>query len=118
MDDVLKTIGMRLRAHRKGRGLTQDEVAELAGMTQSYIGSVERGEQNLTVVSLDKILHAINMKYDELFKSMDVNEANTSQYILNEITAKLRYRSLSEQRFVLQFVDNLITWKDEKDDSN
>lgn len=114
MTDILKTLGIRIREHRKKRGLTQDEVADRAGVSQGYIGSVERGEQNLTVESLEKILRAIGMEFDELFCHIDDDHViDTSTYILNNITSKLQSRSVNDLKFVLQFVDNLISWKDD-----
>lgn len=47
-----KAFGQRLRALRTPLGLSQEQLANLAGMDRTYVGSVERGERN---ISLDNI---------------------------------------------------------------
>ena len=48
-----KTLGQKVRARRLRLGLTQEQSAELAELHPTYIGSVERGERN---ISLDNIV--------------------------------------------------------------
>lgn len=42
-----------LRAARKARGLSQEELADLAGLHRTYVGSVERGERNVSIDSME-----------------------------------------------------------------
>ena len=41
-----------LRARRKELGVSQEQLAPLAGVDQAYVGGVERGEHNLTIMTL------------------------------------------------------------------
>lgn len=47
-----RIIGRRVRAVRKSRGLSQEEFGHLLGYDRTYIGSLERGERNLTLDSV------------------------------------------------------------------
>lgn len=55
----LRTIGQRIREARKFKGLSQEQLALEADMDRSYVGQVERGEQNATVTTLAKLARAI-----------------------------------------------------------
>ena len=54
------TLGSRIRARRKGLGLTQEELANKAEIDRSYIGGVERGQRNVTFTMLCGICAALN----------------------------------------------------------
>ena len=60
-------FGKALRKQRKARGLTQEELAELSGLHFTYIGSVERGERNVSIKSIDTLLKALGLSYKEFF---------------------------------------------------
>lgn len=55
----LKDLGQRIRTRRKAQGLTQEELADIAGIDRSYIGGVERGERNITFNMLCQICKAL-----------------------------------------------------------
>lgn len=50
-----------LRELRNSRGLTQEELAEKAGLHRTYVGSVERGERNLTLESMRRLAEALDV---------------------------------------------------------
>jgi len=58
--DLQRTIGQNLRAYRLARGLSQEAFAELLGVHRTYMGSVERGERNLTLRSVERIAARID----------------------------------------------------------
>ncbi|MEC0168275.1 helix-turn-helix transcriptional regulator [Paenibacillus graminis] len=71
MSDLRKTIGNRIRIIRKLKGLTQQQLAELSGLDDAYIGAVERGERNFSVDTLEKIVVALKIQPMELFQNLD-----------------------------------------------
>ena len=54
----LRVIGQRIREARKFKGFSQEQLALEADMDRSYVGQVERGEQNATVTTLAKLARA------------------------------------------------------------
>lgn len=70
MSTIVQDIGRKLRAYRRKMGMTQEELAEKAELHYTYIGQVERGEKNLTLVSMEKILNALEVSFKELFEDI------------------------------------------------
>jgi transcriptional regulator with XRE-family HTH domain len=58
--DLQRTIGANLRDYRRARGLSQEAFADMLGVHRTYMGSVERGERNLTLRSVERIAARIN----------------------------------------------------------
>lgn len=69
MSKIEQLLGDQLKKSRVKKGLTQEQLAELSGLHRTYIGSVERGERNITVKNLYKILLAMNCSLRDFFKS-------------------------------------------------
>ncbi|HEU4739054.1 MAG TPA: helix-turn-helix transcriptional regulator [Solirubrobacterales bacterium] len=58
--DLQRTIGRNLRAYRLAHGLSQEAFAEILGVHRTYMGSVERGERNLTLRSVERLAARID----------------------------------------------------------
>lgn len=56
---ILHELGKRIRTQRKSIGITQEELALLADMDRSYFGGVERGERNITFITLYRLCLAL-----------------------------------------------------------
>ena len=65
---LLIKFGKALRKQRKAEGLTQERLAELSGLHFTYIGSVERGERNISIKSIDSIIKGLGLAYKEFFR--------------------------------------------------
>ncbi len=48
-DERMITFGKRVREVRKSKGISQERLAEMAGIDRSYMGNIERGEKNITL---------------------------------------------------------------------
>jgi len=68
--ELLKTFGENVRAWRKRRGMTQEELAEKAESHPNYIGFLERGERAATIVKLAALTKALNCKVTDLLKDV------------------------------------------------
>lgn len=64
--DMRVIVGSNFARIRKERGLTQERVAELSGFTQSYIGWLERGKRNPTVISVFHLAEALGVTPTDL----------------------------------------------------
>ncbi len=66
MTDIKLIFGKHLRKLRLERKLTQEELAEVAGMHFTYIGQIERGIRNPSLVNLHKLAKALKVQAGEL----------------------------------------------------
>ena len=62
-------VGKKVRRLRKTQGLSQEELGFNAGLHRTYIGSVERGEQNVSVDNIHKLARALKVSPKELMPS-------------------------------------------------
>ncbi len=62
----LELIGYRIRELRTEESLSQEKLAFACDLDRTYIGSVERGERNISVINLRKIATALNTKVSNL----------------------------------------------------
>lgn len=63
-----RDFGRRVRHLREERGLSQEKLAELAGLHRTIIGRFERGELNPTITSVAKIAKALGVSASELME--------------------------------------------------
>ena len=67
MSKILKAVGAHIRFLRKARKLSQEQLAERADLHYTMIGSVERGERNVTLENLAKIATGLDVPLREVF---------------------------------------------------
>lgn len=70
---VLKAFGQTVRECRKAQGFSQESFAHYCGLDRSYMGGVERGERNVTLANLERIIGALHMKPSEFFLTLDAH---------------------------------------------
>ncbi|MDY6920846.1 MAG: helix-turn-helix transcriptional regulator [Pseudomonadota bacterium] len=65
-DPRLVAFGEKVRQARKAKGLSQEALADLAGIDRSYMGHIERGDQNVTITKIYQIAEALGVTASEL----------------------------------------------------
>jgi len=65
--DVRQVFGRRIRDLRIERRLSQEALAERAGLHRNYVGGVERGERNVAIVNIVKLAASLDLSLAELF---------------------------------------------------
>ena len=70
-EPVLLAFGQAVRQLRKARGFSQETFAHYCGLDRSYLGGVERGERNITLANIERIIAALHMKPSEFFVALD-----------------------------------------------
>jgi transcriptional regulator with XRE-family HTH domain len=66
----LRDLGLRLRQHRLARRWTQAELARRCELHRTFIGSVERGERNLSILNLRLIAKVLRVSWTGLLAGL------------------------------------------------
>lgn len=67
--NVRQIFGQNLRSKREILGISQEDLAEKAGLHRTYIGSVERGERNVSIDNMERLAVAVGSNIEQLLKS-------------------------------------------------
>ena len=67
-EQVLLKFGNRVRELRVAKGLSQEGLADLAGVHRTYIGMIERAEKNITLANIKRIADALKVEIGSLFE--------------------------------------------------
>lgn len=82
MDYILLKLGKRIRELRKDKGLSQSQLAELAGLNDKYLGEVERGSNNISIKNLGQIAAALEVETFELLDGSHEYEIDRKELVL------------------------------------
>ncbi len=66
--DVTQVFSENIKRIRLENGLSQEVLADLAGLHRTYIGAVERGERNITLLNANKIAEALGVTLSDCLK--------------------------------------------------
>ena len=61
-NNVLRHFGESLRVERKRQGISQEQLALLAEVNRTYVGGVERGEENISLLTIQKLSAVLKVK--------------------------------------------------------
>ena len=64
---VLIAFGRKVKALRKERNLSQEQLADMAGVHRTYIGMIERAEKNITLCNIERIAKALEVDIKDMF---------------------------------------------------
>lgn len=68
--DICKKFGIRVRELRIAQGLSQEVLAQKAGLHRTYIGGIERGERNVSLINIEKIASALNLSIVDIIEGI------------------------------------------------
>jgi len=68
---VLTAFGKTIKKFRLAAGLSQEDLAERADLHRTYIGDVERGERNVSLINMVKLSKAANVKLSQVLKEAE-----------------------------------------------
>lgn len=114
--DLNKKIGLNIRAERKLQNLTIDELAEKCDFQSPYLSDVERGERNITLQTLSKIIYALGISPSKILiprNSLDKPKSEHREELIQLFIDLLNDKS-DEEILMLLNVSNEIfkTYKD------
>ncbi|MDP1591099.1 MAG: helix-turn-helix transcriptional regulator [Prosthecobacter sp.] len=58
-----------LKEQRLAKGLSQEDLADLCGLHRTYVGSVERGERNISIDNMERLSQSLDVPLEKLIKS-------------------------------------------------
>ena len=65
--DIKIAVGKRVKELRNKLGISQEELADIAELDRTYITSVECGKRNISIVNVEKLANALNVRLSEFF---------------------------------------------------
>lgn len=110
--NFLKLVGERIRTLRKAKGLTQEALAEKAGIHYSYMSGIEHADRNISLETLEKIIVALDIAPSELFQfhEMEFEEGRTeAKEALGAVQSLLTGRNTSEVLTVLRVAKEILS---------
>jgi transcriptional regulator with XRE-family HTH domain len=90
----LLAFGEAVRRRRKALGYSQEAFGDECGIDRSYMGGIERGEHNLALVNILKIVRTLGVQPSEFFRDLD---ADRQQGIQAQATATKERASLRDK---------------------
>jgi len=99
-----KELGKRIRAERRRQDLTQEKLAEMADISESFMGHIERGGRTLSIETLAKLANALNLSIEYIV----CGEFNYQPDMLpTDIHAALKCMSESQRKIFLSMMKTL-----------
>ena len=69
--DIRDRFGFAVRSRREALDLTQEELAEKAGIHRTYLADIERGKRNLALINIERLAAALTLSLSELFREVE-----------------------------------------------
>ncbi len=108
MSERIKIFGERLRCLRIQAGLSQEVLAERAGIHTTYVGQLERGEKNPTVDTVMKLCRGLGVPIEQMFAHLDAVDAGDIPAQCYEL---VRSRPEAEQKELLALLKKIIAYR-------
>ena len=83
-------VGARIRYFRHLRGLSQEQLALQAGLNTAFLGHLERGLKSPTITTLEKLVKALNITFEELFAEEPAKSDRTKDAAMERLLLLVR----------------------------
>ena len=103
MKNYLKYLGENIRTARKSKNLTIETLSELVGISESFLGTVERGESSISIETLINLCQTLNVSADYLVLDGKDNKPSPSD-AKDTLFTMLRNASDAELNFLIDYV--------------
>lgn len=104
---VIDTIAERIRERRKVLGLTQEKLAERAGLSVNYLAQLEISDKTPSLKTLASLASALEIEIADFFASRAPEEWTDE---VNNLLRRLREMKASDVKFVLTQLDTIIDY--------
>ena len=101
------SCGLRIRELRTERKLSQEQLALAAGITPAYLGLVERGQRNATVMTIERIAFALDISLADFF-DVAGHRATSDNKTDQSILYQLRGLDDEEKELCAQILKNIV----------
>jgi transcriptional regulator with XRE-family HTH domain len=103
--DAKHLIGIRLKELRSRRNLTQEQLAERAGVNSKYINSIERGKENPTLDTFIKLAETLDVTIGEFFRQLEIEDTEKR---MSKIKSILDQASPEQQGLILEILSAIL----------
>ncbi|MBO2535912.1 MULTISPECIES: helix-turn-helix domain-containing protein [Rummeliibacillus] len=117
MSELLTLIGEKLRLYREAKGLSQEQLSGMTGISRPRISNIECGKVNMKLETLENIMDALEIHPNDLFNisklagKTEIKEKQTLLYLHNSV---LRERELDEIKYIVDITTKFLDTIDEK----
>ena len=67
---ITEKVGVRIKALRNESGISQEKLALKADVDRTYLAGAEIGKRNISLKSLEKIINALNVSFEDFFRGL------------------------------------------------
>ena len=114
MEKISNRIGGRIRQYRNQKGLTQEALALNSGINVSFLGDIERGTKKPSVESLEKLLNALGVTFQEFFDFESEIKPIQECTALEKIIVDLRGRPDEEVEMLHGVMRQILSYNDDR----
>lgn len=104
MNDLKLKVGKRIREYRNAKAYSIEELAHLANLNAVHLASLERGEKNITISTLEKVINALEISYADIF-SFETPVEPPANPIAQKSYLLMKHMTLEEQEFIYQAIE-------------
>ena len=114
MENVSNQLGARIRQYRKKIGLTQEVLALNSGINVSFLGDIERGTKKPSIESLEKLLKALGVTFQDFFDFETGIKPFKECTALEKLNLELQGRSEVEIGMIYNVIQQILIYNDNK----